>query len=128
MAPKNLTLTLLIVAACGCGGQPRTASVAFDNLLVTGRIDRVAFLNYEKDKTNILADEHAEAFLKLLNSTNRIHRSTSGRNSSEGAVYLYEGTNYIAGLHYIPEYEALSFAGKYYFGIEGTNQLRAFFE
>jgi hypothetical protein len=83
----------------------------------------------EKEKTNVFGGERAAAVVHLFSATNRVARSTTAwkKNYAAGRVFFYSGSNYLMGLHYVPEYDALS-RGQYYFAPKGTNELQRFFE
>jgi len=126
---KHVAPLLILFVLVGCGRTAKQDAAEFDALLMTGRIDRIEFLNDETEKTNVFLGERAAAVVQWLNATNRVVRPTSAwkKNYASGQVFFYRGTNYLKGLHYVPEYDALAF-GYYYFGPKGTNELRRFFE
>lgn len=123
------SLLILPLLACGCGRQAKRDAADLDALLATGRIDRIEFLADEKDKTNVFTGDRVAAVLRLFSATNRVARSTSAwkKNYAAGRIFFYRETNRLMGLHYVPEYDALS-RGQYYFAPKGTNELQRFFE
>jgi hypothetical protein len=120
---------LLLLVACGCGRQARRDAAELDALLATGGVDRIEFLDDEKDKTNVLAGARAAAVLHLLAATNRAPRRPNAflKDYASGRVFFYGGTNRLMALHYVPKYDAFV-RGQYYFGSKGTNTLNEFFD
>jgi hypothetical protein len=120
---------LLLLLACGCGRKAKEDAASLDAVLTNSRINRIEFVDEEKEKTNVFTGKRAVAVLQLFSATNRVVRRTSAwkKNYSAGRVLFFADTNYLFGLHYVPEYDALS-RGQYYFAPKGTNELRSFFE
>lgn len=118
----------LLLAACGCGIKGRRDAENVDALLRTGPVDRVEILLDEQGKTNVFSGDRAAQIVRMFNPTNRVPRLNSfwRKNYSTGRVAFYQGTNYLIGFHYVPEYGALS-RGNYYFALKGTNDLQRLF-
>jgi hypothetical protein len=126
---KRPVLLLLLFVFEGCSHQAEQDERNLDSFLVNERIDRIEFINDNKEKTNVFVGDRAAAVIQAFGPTNRAKQNDSGWRKIDfsARVFFYSGSNYVMGIHYTPDLKAFAYR-KYYFAPKGTNDVRKLFE